>query len=97
VWNFLGRYNRYVPLMSVGRTCGSCSRFADWKLSQDFAEVGLLIFGFQRTSSSSDFLVNLCQLGGLVLPSEFDNFTEQKILCLKCMDDLSQILLFPLL
>jgi hypothetical protein len=30
-------------------------RFADWELSREFVEVGLLIFGFQRTSLSSDF------------------------------------------
>jgi hypothetical protein len=33
MWNFMGMYNMYVPLMSVGHTCGSCNRFVDWKLS----------------------------------------------------------------
>jgi hypothetical protein len=60
---------------------------------------GLLILGFQRTSLSFVFgeFVSTGRAGFVLKIFEFDNITEHKILLLKCVDDLSHILLFLLL
>jgi hypothetical protein len=57
---------------------------------------GLLILVFQRTRLSSVFgeFVSARRVGFALRKFLNLTFTEQKILCLKCVDDLSQILMF---
>jgi hypothetical protein len=59
--------------------------------------INLLNFGVFRGLVLSSILEKLCKLETLILPSkisEFDNLQKTKILCLKCEDGLSLILLF---